>query len=151
MWGDLKNLGISRKKKSGKLRKTKTYNFWKFPGMSTSKCCREVNFEYFWVRFSGIEKETCQKANYVIKWKFKKKFRENWKNQKLLFFKISRNVNFKMLYRGEFWVFLSAPFGNRYRNMSTSPQKFWWEYFMEKIQKKVVDFQGNVWKILEKY
>ncbi len=38
--------------------------------MSTSKCCREVSFRYFWVRFSGIDGETCQEADCAIKWTF---------------------------------------------------------------------------------
>ncbi len=52
----------------------------------------------------------------------KPKFRENWEKQKLSFFNITRNVNFKMLQRGEIWVFLSAVFGDRQRNMPRSPR-----------------------------
>ncbi len=84
-----------KNKISKNFRKTKTY-FWKFPEMSTSKCCREVSFGHFWVRFLGIGKETCQEAHCAIKWKIlKTKFQKNW--GKNLFLKISRNVNFKML------------------------------------------------------
>ncbi len=43
--------------------------FRKFPGMSTSKCCREVSFGCFWVRFSRIDGGTCQEARCAIKWK----------------------------------------------------------------------------------
>ncbi len=51
----------------------------------------------------------------------KTKFLENWEKRKRSFLKISRNVNFKMLQKGEFWVFLSAVFGVRWWNMSRSP------------------------------
>ncbi len=42
--------------------------------------------------------------------KLGRKFRENWEKQKLLFLKNSTNVNFKMLYRGDVWVFLNVFF-----------------------------------------
>ncbi len=47
------------------------------------------------------------------------KFWENWEKQKLLFLKSSRNLGFKMLYRGYFWVFLNAVFWDRQKNMSS--------------------------------
>ncbi len=46
----------------------------KFPGMSTSKYCGEVSFGYFWVRFLGIDRETCQEAHCAVKWKFFSRF-----------------------------------------------------------------------------
>ncbi len=70
IWGDLRNSGISRKKNFEKIEKNENFHFWKFPGISTSKCCREVSLGYFLVRFSGIGRETCQEANCVMKWKF---------------------------------------------------------------------------------
>ncbi len=53
-----------------KIEKNKNFQFWKFSGMSTLKWGREVSFEYFWVRFSGIDRETCQEAYCAIKWIF---------------------------------------------------------------------------------
>ncbi len=53
-----------------KIEKNKNFHFWKFSGMLTSKCCRKVNFGYFWVRFSGIDRETCQEDHCAIKWNF---------------------------------------------------------------------------------
>ncbi len=30
-----------------KIEKNENFHFWKFPDMSTSKCCREASFGYF--------------------------------------------------------------------------------------------------------
>ncbi len=48
-----------------------------------------------------------------------KKFWENWEKQKLLFLKISKNVNFKILYRSDFWVLLNVVFWDQQKNMSS--------------------------------
>ncbi len=55
---------------SKRIEKNKNFHFWKFPGMSTLKLCREVSFGYFCMQFSRIERGTCQEGHCVIKWKF---------------------------------------------------------------------------------
>ncbi len=55
MWGDLRNLGISREKN---FEKNENFHFWKFPGLSTSKYCREASFAYFWNPLLRINRET---------------------------------------------------------------------------------------------
>ncbi len=57
-------------KKFMKIEENENFYFRKFPKMSASECCREVSFGYFCVRFSGIDRETCQKAHCAIKRKF---------------------------------------------------------------------------------
>ncbi len=73
--------------------------------MSTSKCCRKVSFGYFWMRFLGIDRETCKEANCAINWKFfLNKISKKCEKQKLIFFK----QNFKKIVKNKnfyFWKF----------------------------------------------
>ncbi len=60
-----------------------------FPGMLTSKSCREVSFGYFWMRFLGIDRETCQETHCARKRKFFfKKISRKLRKTKFLFLKI---------------------------------------------------------------
>ncbi len=61
------------------------------------------------------------------------------KNENFHFFKISRNINCKMLYRSEFWVLLSVVFGDRQRNnakrLVCHKMEFFKKQNVEKIEK----------------
>ncbi len=58
------------KKKLRKIEKKEYFHFWKFLGMSTSKCCWEVSFGYFWAWFSEIDREIFQEVHRATKWKY---------------------------------------------------------------------------------
>ncbi len=57
-----------------KIEKNKNFYFWKFLEMSTSKCCTEVTIGYFWMRFFGINRKTCQVSK-VLWWGIDTRYR----------------------------------------------------------------------------
>ncbi len=137
LWGDLKKPRHNSEKKILRIMKNETF-VWKFPRMSTSNCCREVSFTCFWMRFSVIDRETCQEAQCAIK----RKFFENKISRKLGKTKTFIFENFRkcqLQNAAERWavrVFESV-FGDRQRNMSGSPMCHKMEIFLKQNFEKI--------------
>ncbi len=106
--------------------------------MTTSKCCKKVSFEYFWVRFLGINRKSCKKSQCAIKWKFfsYKILRKLRKTKAFIFENFQKCQLHNAVGR---WVLgnLSPVFGDQLRKWSRSPLSHKVKIFLYKIVRKL--------------